>query len=36
MIQKQFETKNGVMRMTSISKCPFTSLKDKSYYLSDV
>lgn len=35
MLQKRFQIKNGAMRMNSISKCQFTSLNDKKYYLSD-
>ena len=35
MLQKRLQKKNGAMRINSISKCQFTSLNDKKYYLSD-
>ena len=34
-VQKQFQIKNGVMKITNISKCQSVGLNNKRYYFSD-
>ena len=34
-VQKEFQVKNGVMKMTNISKCQSVGLNNKGYYFSD-
>ena len=34
-VQKCFQVKNGIMKMTSISKCQSVGLNNKRYYFSD-